>query len=481
MKINLKENILQFLILSTIFSVISVGKYLALNSTYFDLGQIIRNLNLIFFEKEYHHIISSFSVIKIFLAQIFFFSEKYTVYILLISQSIILSCPLLFFKDKYFYNAKYLRWLYITHFSVWYFAIFDFHVDVFIIPLYCLFFYFFLKKKYNNCLIVSVLFLTIKDIYIIQAAILIFILYLTKKNRYYLYISFSYLLFFLLVVLYIQPETLREFSSYEYFQCENFASCLEFKLGNFNLDYEKFDIKKFLFIFVILFSFITISYQNNKIIYLILPFILLVIFTNKQNYYSINTHYVLSFMFPLFLCAIKNNNKKILTSFDFIIKNKYFLMIIIIFNLSLSPLFFSLPFFEKYFSSYSYKVYISSERSEIIKNKIKQYIPTDKSYSISTQNNLIFDQLILRPKVFSFPEKVEYEIKQDKVLQADYVLIDLKRRPFLIDDTCNYVKGSCSDINFETKYLTYIENLSFNYDILYEYDGFKIFIHNKLK
>ena len=84
------------------FSIISVSKYSSLNSTFFDLGQFVRNLNLIYFEKEYHHFIPSFSIIKLFIAQILSFNEKYIVYILLITQSVILSSPLLFFKEKYF-------------------------------------------------------------------------------------------------------------------------------------------------------------------------------------------------------------------------------------------------------------------------------------------------------------------------------------------------------------------------------------------
>ena len=148
MKISFKNNIFQFLVLSSVFFIISFAKYNALNATFFDLGQLIRNFHLIYINDQLQHAIPSFSFIKILLSNIIILPDYLVIYVLLIIQSILLALPIFFFNEKYFQDGIRLKYLYIFHFSVWYFAIFDFHVDIFVIPLYCLFFLFLVKKYY---------------------------------------------------------------------------------------------------------------------------------------------------------------------------------------------------------------------------------------------------------------------------------------------------------------------------------------------
>ena len=65
---------------------------------------------------------------------------------------------------------------------------------------------------------------------------------------------------------------------------------------------------------------------------------------------------------------------------------------------------------------------------------------------------------------------------------VDYVILDLKRPWFDVDQGCHWIAGKCDNgTRFENRFLKLIKKTKKNFSIIFEHDGFMILKQNSLK
>ncbi|BEI40384.1 hypothetical protein PHIN9_03150 [Polynucleobacter sp. HIN9] len=259
----------------------------------------------------------------------------------------------------------------------------------------------------------------------------------------------------------------------------------------------------------------------------IIPLLGIALLSRLTNYYDYNTHYMAGFIAPVifsFAISISRAEKiwvllekncidilfhlKIFFSSTHTLINKslqarnsfiiFLTTWIILGNIILSTSPISRIFWSNKSWSYSWSAYVPNERTSTIKAAILEYIPTDPKVIVTTQNTLNWTHLAQRNTYLSFPMGITepyqivswssrsiddfmnfvrtgYRSKNSEIeVFAHFVLIDLKRPYFLVDQGCNWAYGKCQNIKKEKEFLTILESTKALYKIIYEYDGFMI-------
>ena len=167
---------------------------------------------------------------------------------------------------------------------------------------------------------------------------------------------------------------------------------------------------------------------------------------------------------------------------------KYILMIGLLFShILLSPSPVSRLFWSDKIWSYNYHAYIPTERDEMIKKALSDFIPTSSEIVLSVQNTLTFDSLMKRRHILLFPDGVMSE-KLNPVfskgfqignlkwigVRADYVILDHKRPWFIRDQGCEWLYNECKDKKAESEYLRWVDKSRKSMSVIFEEDGFLI-------
>ena len=153
--------------------------------------------------------------------------------------------------------------------------------------------------------------------------------------------------------------------------------------------------------------------------------------------------------------------------------------------------------------AYNWNSYLPTKRDEMMKEAMKKYVPLDYHVSVTTQNTVNTGHLAHRKIYLPFPLNIAephpmmdwssrtwegfwefvrtgYKSPDIRLNQfADYVVLDLKRPFFLIDQGCQWIDGECrNNKSMEKKFLEWVVKTENFYNKIFENDGFIIF-HRK--
>lgn len=155
--------------------------------------------------------------------------------------------------------------------------------------------------------------------------------------------------------------------------------------------------------------------------------------------------------------------------------------------------------------SYSWRAYMPTKREAMIKSTILNHVPAASAkLFVSTQNTLNWGYLANHEVYLPFPLGVAepYRVmdwanrdwhglwkfmrtgyKSPAISHeryADYVVLDMKRPYFLIDQGCTWIYGVCRDKSVENTFLDYVSFTRKNYKIVFEQDDFIILRFTKI-
>jgi hypothetical protein len=232
---------------------------------------------------------------------------------------------------------------------------------------------------------------------------------------------------------------------------------------------------KFILTLLIVFplSFIKFRFIN----FLSIPILLMLLSSDNENYFSFGHHYVAPLL-PIFtfttLIYLQNNQNII----------KYYLIYSIFICLILSPSPFSRLFFTNKTEIYNYSSYLINERDMAIKQFLNILAENNEpNLVISIQNNILIPNLHSKHTMLLYPSGVMipmiYPFKgiqnSNKILSADYVVIDKNRQPFLLDKSCDYYYGKCNNTEMKEYYDLAIKEVEDKFLKVVDYDGFFIY------
>ena len=482
-------------------------KYLTLNSNVADLGIYLNKFYSISRGNISNAFYGHFSPILLLFAPIFKLSGEYPIYFILLFQSLSIFIPSLYFYKKFnwFYGVIYL----LTP-TLWFVLLFDFHIDVIIIPLSLFFFHYLDKKNYKNCFIISFLFILIKEIYILTSlfSILIILWELINNNnknqkyKSYIIISIFFLIFYFILFYFINQHFLPSIGNNNFLDTDHLklaysylgSSFFEIFIGIFtNLHLIIIDIlsskEKLKYLFVILLPFYFLGFLNFKYLVLGFPAIFIILISKNTIYIDHTNHYVSGFIIPIFYSFIKSIEE--LKNKSIFLRKSSLLIFSIVIHFLISPSPVSRLFFSDKIERFNMKNYILNDDIKNKKTFLKNY--DFKNNLISIQNNIAYFDLFKTENILIFPEGIFEEVKKPKFenfelktkshfLIADYIIVDTSRDKFIKDVGCHFVRNECTDKIHEKNYEKIIMYLKQNkkYKKIYHQEGFMVYklIHN---
>jgi hypothetical protein len=435
-----KKNNYNYLIISGIISTfIFLNLFLRFSNSnlgFLDFGTEIFNSKKIF-ESNYEYFFKGhIKLVQIFLLPIFYIENIFFIF----TFFIFLKSLIIFLFINFFLKSK-LNFLFIIFCPIlWIISMFDFHYDIFFLPLYILASE--LSKKNKNFYFLTLFFGIIKEHFFIIPLLTSFYLIFKKELK----IGLALLVFtiFFSVLFYYYLFNFGHNGSFDlqtiqrYFGINQFLTDLKATTSYFLVFLENL----IFFVPIIIYIF----FFNRKItfhlfIFLGLLFIFLPLsFIHKLNIFS---HYYIPFLPPLFYLLI---NYQI---------NKKFALIIFLFIynfiFSASPL--SFWFWSNKYKYYNYKSMLSSYETRDFQDYIKKINLT--SSNIIIQNNF-FNQYFLNSNTIDiFPKP--------KLAENTLVVINLNKEKFLYDQKCK--KMSECDQYYNLEYL--MSNIYVGFELVY--------------
>lgn len=458
------------------------------------------------------------------------FPNNFVPFVLLALQSFSIIISILLMK-KYYGNLAGIALL--LYSPIWANNLFDFHFDHIAILLLATFFVGCKTKRYALAACSALLLCFVKEVFALEAAVcgvyLIIEFYkstsITERLRRFLIsiliISFACSWFFF-SILFLLPyfsdsgKTILEGGAFSWLGngIKEIISTIVFNPTQILLEILSRP-KKILYIAVLLGPFIFIPLLKPLPLLVGAPIFMISMLSQQSNFYDYNAHYSSGLIIPIVVAFVEGVEllKKRYNSYsgkvirmgslnylnNFEIINFLLICWLIIFQIivGISPI--SRLFWSNKIWSLNYHAYISSTRDSIIRDSIEKYIPSVDHLIVSSQNNINYLPLAIRQNLLIFPGGVtdphiltNWDQKTfsgflgfvkgqvaihspDQLAYADFVLIDTKRPYFIYDLGCDTSYNICFNKKIENIYIYSIHNLEIKYQLLYEYDGFKIY------
>ena len=468
----------------------------------YDLGIIEHYIYTCSYFKDYSGLLSGGHHFRLVL---FIYSLIYKIcpssIILLISQAFALVLGGIFLEKIIKTNPElkivspaFIIILYYLYFALWWIALFDFHVDCWLIPI--MFAIFYGLQNHKSIILITGLILSlcfIKEPFILTAAA--FGIYLMVKYRR-LFLGGILFVFCLFLFYLVTFKVIPKFGETSYLSSWAFSY-----LG-------KTPLKMCIYILSHPWAILKLIFTNPlKIIYLIalfapffflcilsplelipaLPIIAISLLSQKVGHYVYSNHHHAAIIAPVFVAFIYALPKVYNFCSKFKLSkqtlNTFLLAIALFFHIifSCSPL--SKVFWSKklgYSWPFYKNAYIVTTRDIKIWQALKTYIPSDPKLKISYQNFLNCSYLSQRKKIFLYPSGIS---------QADYIVLDLKRPYFIkaYEPAISLIKlfgGKGTEIvkkalaresQLINAHWSIFNNVSKTWIKIYSYDGFFIF------
>lgn len=463
-----------------------------------------------------------------------FFPYNFAPFALLALQSIFILLAITLMR-KYYGNLAAIALL--LYSMIWSNNLFDFHFDHISILLLSIFFVGCKTKRYGMAMISAILLCFVKEIFALQAAACgIYIIIVSHKDstvfktwmRHFisLLVTCFAFLWFYISIKFLLPyfsdggKTPLDSGAFSWLgnNIKEIISSVVFHPIQI-LEDILFTPKKVFYVVALLGPFIFIPLLRPLPLMVASPIFMVSMLSHQSNYYDYAAHYSAGLIIPIivayvegtvlvkkwfyFFCKKVNLCKEVYSSNNFDIFNLFLISWLLFFQvlLGVSPI--SRLFWSDKIWSSSYKAYISSSRDSIIREAIEKYIPLSDNLIISSQNNINHVRLAMRQNYLLFPGgvtephhltnwnektfnnfldfvngKTDFEKTIPKLAYADYVLIDTKRPYFVYDLGCDTTYAVCSNKSMERLFLESTQVLESSYSLLYDYDGFKIFLRN---
>ena len=235
-----------------------------------------------------------------------------------------------------------------------------------------------------------------------------------------------------------------------------------------------------------------ISLLNPSPLIIALPILAVSLLSTYEGYYGLGHHYTAGIIIPLIVAFHGGvpRAKIIWSKLKFPIRffTPVVIVILLVSHIILSPSPISRLFWSEKIWSYNFKAYIPNERAQLIKNAVYENIPDNPDIVLSVQNTLNLNSLMKRRNIMLFPDGIKDKKLSPyfpqgfqlidvnwKKINADYVLVDMKRPWFINDQGCEWFYGECSDRVMKKNYKEWIEVTRTEMEVIFEQDGFIIF------
>ena len=466
----------------------SLLRYYSLHSNYFDLGIFQSNLNVIWVENEWQRAFTGHVQPLLLVLSFFynFFGTDVGTVLIFVFQVLAITSPVICLQKKY---GALVSLVYMLFYGVWYNALFDFHVDSFIIPLMFAFYFYVDKKKYNAAVVTALLIMFIKEPFALVTIGCGLYLFVSEKRWYqgllvcllgasYFYISTSYILPYF--SLNHQTSSLDS-SAYSWMGKGIFDIVTYIITNPVKIIEEMFSSReKFLFLLIPLASVSFISLLRPVVLLPAVPAFAMALLSKVDTYYTYANHYSASLIAPLIIgFALAYSSIDTAEKFKkYIVAS--ILVVVVVTHVVFSPSLISRFFWTNKISRLSYSSYIPNSRDLANYDAIKRYIPDDRSIVVSTQNSVNNAFLANRSTYLAYPlgvTSVYAKIHESKIseLYADYIVLDLSRPWYLVDRGCEWLYGKCENKSAKKEFLLSLKSAEINYSNIYLNDNFYIY------
>lgn len=466
-----KFNLLVFFFIPFIsFSTVKFSQLYSLNLNVADFGYFINHFEYLYNDPK-RLILGHFQPSLLFFKLFYDIGELWGIGIhaILIVETLILAISVYF--SKYFFGPICSILLFL-HPSLWSFLIFDFHIDVLILPLILFSILFINKGIHNLSLILCFCTLLVKEVYLLIGfglAMYGLITYWDNKK-----LRFSYfftgivcviILFFIRFYLIYTPgvqagEVLK-----------NLNNIVSWSHVNFTIDLV---YKKIKFLFIILGPCIFLSLFAYRYLIIIIPLATVYLISSNEAHFNPYAHYGLALCLPLCI-SLSKGLCKIITNYGFNKPVSYITLLLISLGFHMlitgSPI--SRLFYSDKTEAFNYRSYFPSSDRVNIEKSIKQVNLSGKA--VSVQNNSYLPALKDAEYLFLFPRGVPLRKVPEKFTEtfnlgfADYVLLDASKVPFIEDVGCNRIYMKCINQELENEYGFYLRRMLEQHKVLFNF------------
>ena len=492
----------------------AVVKYYTLHTAYLDLGIFqynLANISTSQWWRAFGGHAQPFLLPWAFLYQSL--PESLAPAIILILQAAILALPVVVLGRVY---GRITALAYCLYFPVWYNALFDFHVDHMATAF--LFAFFFLEKANHIRAAVgmALLLALVKENYTVQAIFCGLYLVLFRKK----YLAGCVLIlcataYLGLVIQYLIPyirmegiekiyENMPVSSAFGWLGA-NLVEGVWFVLTQPHLVFAEIvtDSGKLHYLLYTLGALGFVSLLRPRYIFVAIPVFGPSLLSQEPNHSGFMNHYTAGLIAPLVMGFSEGlpDAKRLWKKVGLNI-NAFLPVLIaglVVCHILSSPSPIGRKFWLPLGWHYHFTAYEHTDREIMIKNAISHHIPSDKNLMVSTQNSLNWGPLAHRNAYNAFPNGVAWphltiedsdrtisglaefiktgknKLAKAKVHWADYIVIDLKRPWYIVDQDCDWYEGKCRDQGFVEKFMSFIEQIRKSHAVIFENDGFMIF------
>ncbi len=500
-----------------ILGFLACSKYYSLHSTYYDLGTFLLQFDNIASGQWSRIFTGHIQPLMLAWAWLYkFFPIDLFPYLLLSFQAAALVWPVV---ELYRHFGVIPAIIFALYFPLWYNALFDFHMDHLAVPL--LFGFFFQVKRGNirMAVFLALLLALLKEPFALQTvACGVYLLLFPRYRLEGAILMVVSLLYFIVTNKYILPYFSLGFTgalgSSDFAWLGNGMGEMLWFIVTHPLTvldeifFHEGKIRYLYYLFGAL-GFI-IPFLRPASMIVALPVFAIALLSQYNGHHGLYYHYTAGLIAPLIFAfsqglpvarRIWEKLKLPVNAFTAILIAG---IIVIHFQIAPSPI--SRKFWNPEATNHYYNLYIPTDREEMIKTALKNFIPKDPNVVITTQNSLNWAHLAARNFYFSFPQGVfathkmpelsvysfqgfwKFMLKENKNneiyknVMADYVVLDLKRPPYLVDKGCHWVDGKCRN---KKEFVAEFENLVIRtreeYLTVFSEDDFYIFKRRKEK
>lgn len=488
----------------------SVAKYFAHHTTYFDFGIFLTHLFRIA-HGDWQRLVYGHIEPLLYLWSLLYWvvPENLFPVMILIVQAATLAFPVVWLYKGYGIIPAVA---FILYYPLWYNALFDFHPDHIAVVILFAFFIMVKAQRIGGAVILALVLALVKESFALQTSVCgLYLLLIHRERLAGVLLVTAGLLYFYVVTNYLHPyftimgRGSLDGSAYSWLG-HDIKDMIGFILSHpHTILWEMVSIKeKRVYLLYAFGALGFIPLLRPGILLVALPILALSVFSKEPIHSSLMAHYTAGFIAPLVIAFAEGLPTAKLLWTKVGLSGNWFTPLLLSGLMGVHILAAPSPISRLFWFSDSWShhvsAYLPTERDQMIDEAIKTHIQLNADTNISAQNTLNRSRLAQGRYYFCFPGGISESvpvpdlIKSDRTLSglwrfittgektepqwnkewADYVVLDLKRPWFLADQGCDWHSGKCRDKDVEKKFLDQVGKTKASFNTVFEKDGFMI-------